>query len=205
MYDISTRAYIVALKATSRLSSREIFSLTGVPTRTIDRIYAKAIERGFEPNASQLTIKDSYFEDAARSGRPPVASPEAAKAILSKVRTDRYGREKSCADIAGELSLEGVDISAVTVWRVLRKSGLRKTKPTRKPGLTKRMRKERLDWCLAHQYWTLEDWKNVIWSDETSVILLHRRGAYRVWRTKEEAFARSVIRERWKGSSEFMF
>ncbi|CAG9944887.1 unnamed protein product [Clonostachys rosea f. rosea IK726] len=90
MYDISTRAYIVALKATSRLSSREIFSLTGVPTRTIDRIYAKAIERGFEPNASQLTIKDSYFEDAARSGRPPVASPEAAKAILSKPRRSRY-------------------------------------------------------------------------------------------------------------------
>jgi hypothetical protein len=69
----------------------------------------------------------------------------------------------------------------------------------------KRMRKERLDWCLAYQHWTLEDWKNVIWSDETSVILLYRRGAYCVWRTKEEAFVRSVIRERWKGSSEFMF
>jgi hypothetical protein len=124
MYDISTRAYIVALKATSRLSSREISSLTGILTRMIDRIYAKAIECGFELNASQLMIKDSYFEDAARSGRPPVAIPEAAKAILSKVRTDRYGREKSCADIAGELSLEGIDISATTVWKVLCKSGL---------------------------------------------------------------------------------
>lgn len=67
------------------------------------------------------------------------------------------------------------------------------------------MRKERLEWCLAHKDWTLEDWKNVIWSDETSIILLHRRGGYRVWRRSDEAFTRSCIRERWKGASEFMF
>lgn len=58
------------------------------------------------------------------------------------------------------------------------------------------MRKERLDWCLARQHWTLEDWKNVIWSDETS-ILIHRRGGYRVWRMPAEKFLRSVIQERW--------
>ena len=45
----------------------------------------------------------------------------------------------------------------------------------------------------------------MIWSDETSVILLHRRGGYRIWRSKDEAFVRSCIRERWKGASEFMF
>ncbi|RYC77279.1 hypothetical protein BFJ63_vAg19847 [Fusarium oxysporum f. sp. narcissi] len=67
------------------------------------------------------------------------------------------------------------------------------------------MRKERLAWCIAHKDWTLEDWKNVIWSDETSVVLLHRRGSYRVWRLPKERFLRSCIRERWKGSSEFMF
>jgi len=34
-----------------------------------------------------------------------------------------------------------------------------------------------------HQDWSLEDWKKVVWSDETSVILGHRRGGVRVWRT----------------------
>lgn len=67
------------------------------------------------------------------------------------------------------------------------------------------MKEDRLKWCLQHQDWTLEDWKNVIWSDETSVVLLHRRGGYRVWRKVDEAFVRSCIRERWKGYSEFMF
>jgi hypothetical protein len=67
------------------------------------------------------------------------------------------------------------------------------------------MKAERLKWCLDYKDWTLEDWKNVIWTDETSVVLLHRRGRYRIWRTSEEAFVRSCIRERWKGYLEFMF
>jgi transposase len=127
------------------------------------------------------------------------------ESIVKKVRRDRYGREKSCADLAGDLSREGVDISATTVWRVLKSAGYNKTKPTRKPGLTKKMKEERLAWCRTHEHWTLDDWKNVIWSDETSVVLNHRRGGYRVWRTRDEAFTKSVIRERWKGYSEFMF
>jgi hypothetical protein len=58
------------------------------------------------------------------------------------------------------------------------------------------MRKIRYEWALAHQYWTLEDWKKVIWSDETSVILGHRRGQVRVWRAADEAYKDTVIRRR---------
>jgi hypothetical protein len=67
------------------------------------------------------------------------------------------------------------------------------------------MRAARLKWCQDHAHWTLDDWKKVIWTDETSVVLNFRRGGYRVWRTAKEAFVKSNIRERWKGYSEFMF
>lgn len=67
------------------------------------------------------------------------------------------------------------------------------------------MKSQRFAFALAHRHWTLEEFKDVIWTDETSVVLLHRRGGYRVWRTKEERFLKSVIRPRWKGASEFMF
>jgi transposase len=203
--DIATRAYIVALKASSGKTSIEISETTGLSVRQVNRIYARAIERGFDPNHRPIHIQDAYLIDAPRSGRPSKQTDEVKNLILAKVRRDRYGREKACADLAADLSLEGYNISAVTIWRILRKAGLKKIKPTRKPGLTKRMKAERLAWCIQHQDWTLEDWKNVIWSDETSVILLHRRGGYRVWRTPQEALLRSCIRERWKGSSEFMF
>jgi hypothetical protein len=41
-------------------------------------------------------------------------------------------------------------------------------KPKR-PHLHARVAKLRLDWALAHQNWTLEDWRHIIWSDECSV------------------------------------
>lgn len=199
---LSTRALIVCLKSPFvGKSTSEIAEETGLSARTINSIYARAIERGFEPNAP-LRIDDRFLVDAPRSGRP---RKEVAETLIQKVRRDRYGREKSCADLAGDLSQEGINISATTVWRVLKKAGFKKTKPTRKPGLTQKMRAERLQWCKDHEQWTLEDWKNVIWSDETSVVLLHRRGGYRLWRTSDEAVVRSCIRERWKGYSEFMF
>ena len=93
----------------------------------------------------------------------------------------------------------------MTIWRCLKRLGFKKTKPTRKPGLTKKMKEDRLQWCLNHEDWTLDDWKNVIFTDETSVVLNQRRGGYRLWRTPDEAFIKSYIRERWKGYSEFIF
>ena len=45
---ISTRAYIVALKVESSKTSGEIAGLVGVSQRTVNLIYARAIERGFD-------------------------------------------------------------------------------------------------------------------------------------------------------------
>ena len=53
--------------------------------------------------------------------------------------------------------------------------------------------------------WTLEKWKNVIWTDETSVQIGGVRGKRRVWRKPGEAFHPHVITRRWKGFSEFMW
>jgi hypothetical protein len=79
---------------------------------------------------------------------------------------------------------KGIQVSGRTVHRILRKHSFRKSKPTKKPGLSAAQKKARLDWCLAHQHWTLEDWKKVI---------------------SKEGFDETVIRPRWKGFSEFMF
>jgi len=121
--------------------------------------------------------------------------------VLSKVRGDRFAREKTCAQIATEVR----GVSDIPVWRILRASGFRKTKPTRKPALTEAMKKARLQFALDHKDWTIEDRKKVIWSDETSVVIGFRRGGYKVWRTPQERFTKSCVRPRWKGYSEFMF
>jgi transposase len=153
MYDVSTRAAVLVLKSPSGgKSTPEIEGIIGIPKSTINRIYARAIERGFDPNTRPLIIKDAYLEDAPRSGRPTKQTEVVKETTKEKVSFDRYGREKTCADLAGELSHElNIDISATTVFRCLKSLGYKKTKPTRKPGLTKRMKEERLRWCLEHQ------------------------------------------------------
>jgi len=64
---------------------------------------------------------------------------------------------------------------------------------------------KRYAFALRYQHWTLEDWKSVIWTDETSDVLGHRRGSYRVWRRLDERCTKSCVRERWKRYSKFMF
>lgn len=63
----------------------------------------------------------------------------------------------------------------------------------------------RYQFALRYKDQTLEDWKAVIWSNETSVILGHRQGGHRVQRTSKEAHNPYVKRTRQKGHSEFMF
>jgi transposase len=194
-WDIATKAQVVTLKAL-KMGNDEITRITGVGKSTIHSIYDRALERGFKPGQA---VKDEFVEHSKGAGRPKIQDAKADE-VLQIITRDKAGREKTCAILASE-SL----VSASTVWRILKSLGMRKTKPTRKPGLTKKMKDDRLAFCKAYEHWTLEDWKAVIWSDETSVVVGQRRGSLRVWRRPWERFNRSCIRPRWKGYSDFMF
>lgn len=57
--DIATRALVVALKAPcGGKTSAEIAALTGLSPRTVNSIYARAVERGFDPHQLPLTLRD---------------------------------------------------------------------------------------------------------------------------------------------------
>lgn len=113
--DIATRALAVTLKAPcSGKSSAEVAAITGLPIRTINSIYTRAIERGFEPNSVPLVIRDEWLQDASRSGRPAKQGAD-NEDVLTKVHPDRYGRERTCADIVGDLSLHRHNISAMAL------------------------------------------------------------------------------------------
>jgi transposase len=145
-HDNATRALVVALRASGK-TTNEVISLTGISKQTINATYAQAIEQGFNPHERPLKLKDKHIEDSPQSGRL-LKQDKATEKVLNLVRSNCYGRERACANLAGALSQEGFDILAATVWRVLRKAGFRKTKLTRKPRLTKQMKKDCLNWCL---------------------------------------------------------
>ena len=55
-----------------------------------------------------------------------------------------------------------------TLKRMLEPSGITNWKCRRRPHLTEAAAKKRLAWCKARQRWTLEQWRQYMWSDECS-------------------------------------
>ena len=127
-------------------STAAVQQKTGIPPRTANRIRATAEKRGFRP-AEDPRILEVYVEDRKRLGRPMAITEAVEQKLLANIREDNAGREKSSEVLAYE-----VGISRTSALRILKKHGLTNVKPTRKPGLTARMKADRLRFCLNHAH-----------------------------------------------------
>lgn len=155
--------------------------------------------RGYDPDKDPRILV-SYVEDAPRSGRPTVCTWERTQQLIAEVTGSKAGCSKTCRELGQKLG-----VSAKSAHRILRREKFKSCKESTKPGLTEAIREARLAFCKAHEGWTLEDWKNIIWTDKTSVVLGCRRGKYCIWRRKHECYLKTCVRSRWKGASEFIW
>jgi Transposase len=176
---------------------------TGVSKSSVYKLRTKAISRGWMLGD---IVEPEHVDDAPRLGRPKT-STATALFIIETMTKNSTTRGWSCACIAAEVTrTPGRQlVSPSTVYRVLTENGYGVFKRTVKPGLTEEAKKARLAFCLEHKDWTIEDWKNVIFLDETSVVLGGVRGNRRCWRKKEERYHVHCTVRRWKGRKEFMW
>jgi transposase len=98
------RVTVVALRAYTTKTSSEIAKIVDLSVTTVNRIYARAIERGFDPIHTK--ISDEYVQDAPRSGQPTKQDPKTIDTILSKVRLDRFARKHTLI-LLGNLARKG--------------------------------------------------------------------------------------------------
>ncbi len=84
-------------------------------------------------------------------------------------------------------------ISECTTRGTLKQMGSSSRRPHRVPLLSAKNRKRRLKFAQAHQNWTIEDWKNVAWSDESRFLLRHSDGRVRIWRKVHESIDPSCL------------
>ncbi len=78
-------------------------------------------------------------------------------------------------------------ISERTTRRTMKQMCYSSRRPHRVTLLSAKNRKRRLQFTQAHQNWTIEDWKNVAWSDESLFLLQHSGGRVRIWRKEHES------------------
>ena len=80
------------------------------------------------------------------------------------------GKVNTTVDVIKTLStITSHSISTQTTQRYLKNYGLKAVVKGKKPLLSKKHWQAYLDFTLAYQYWTMEDWKKVVWSDETKI------------------------------------
>ena len=64
---------------------------------------------------------------------------------------------------------------------------------TKRPLLSAKHHKACFDFAYAHKDWTLDDWKRVIWSDETKINRLGSDGRKWVWKKSGERLSDRLV------------
>jgi transposase len=110
-----------------------------------------------------------------------------ARQIRLTIRHITSGRIDTAAKVAKHLhEVERVQVSASTVQRTLRKAGMKSTVKQKKPLFKPQHIRERLAFAQRHKDWTIEDWKRVIWSDETKINRFGADGRKWCWKKPGE-------------------
>ena len=80
------------------------------------------------------------------------------------------GKVDTAAEIAQSLKdCTKTKVSTDTVHCALKEAGMKAMTKKKKPCLLPRHVCQQLGFAIKYQHWTVEDWKHVIWSDETKI------------------------------------
>lgn len=125
-----------------------------------------------------------------RSGRPPKITPRAQRRLIQEVTKDPTTTSK---ELQASLASVKVSVHASTIRKRLSKNGLHGRVPRRKPLLSKKNIKARLNFSKTHLDDPQDFWDNILWTDETKVELFGRCVSHYIWRKRNTAFQKKNI------------
>jgi transposase len=101
------------------------------------------------------------LETQHAGGRPRKTNQFTDRRIVKFVKVNPFA---SARDTIRHLEL---DVSESTVKRRLLLAGLSSYRAAKKPFISPKNRKARLEFAKRHLYWTVEQWRRILWSDES--------------------------------------
>ncbi|GBO39366.1 hypothetical protein AVEN_69439-1 [Araneus ventricosus] len=154
-------------------SISEIVRELGLSRSTLARVYRKYTDGG------------EKTRDRANCKGHLALNERGVRWLIHIVRSQR---SQTLAQITTQLD-QGASrtTSKQTIQRSLHGVCFGSRRLARVPLLNTHHRAARLDWAREHREWTLEDWEQVAWSDESRLGLLHFDGRLRIWRQAHEA------------------
>src|SRR5215469_8379551 len=125
------------------------------------------------------------------TGCPSKLSSTDQHAVIAQIKTGKASNAVQASDHINSIISEPV--SSHTIRRVLKKHSFKAVVKKKKPLLSARHRKARLAFAQKYQEWTMEDWKRVIWSDETKINRFGSDGREWVWKEKRKGLIQREV------------
>ena len=124
------------------------------------------------------------LENKHRSGRPKITSAR-SDTLLS--RMVKRNRRQSLSDLLVEFNTSNANpVSKRTLKRRIHDLGYKRCAVGKRTTISCVNRARRIQWCRNHTRWGVEsDWKKIIFTDETKIVLGKDRKVY-VWRKSDE-------------------
>ena len=151
-----TRHKIITLSENTDKTHQQIADIVGVNRSTVSRVIQRQQESG-----------DCTTHYANCGGQNKKFNERDLRHIKNLVVANPRA---SANDIKQQLGAAG-DVGISTMKRAIIEAGCKTRKPCKKPILSEYHKQRRLAWAENHRDWTLEQWKKVLWSDETMIHL----------------------------------
>ena len=139
-------------------------------------------------------VQTGSTEDLPCNGRPRVTTPAQDRYILNQHLRNRFLTATATASVTP--GTHNPRISAQTVRNCLAENSLRARRPYVGTVLTDRHRHDRLQWADRHINWTRQDWRRILFSDESRFALSNSDGRIRVYRRRNERYTDCCVLQR---------
>lgn len=160
---------------------RETARIVGVSLSTVQRV-----RQQFQDTGSNLR--------RPTTGRPRCTTAREDRYLINTMLRNRF--LTGTALTHHFLGLGGSNPSAWTVRRRLAEGNLKPFRPANGLKLERHHRTARRLYARDHVDWTIEDWTNVLFSDESKFMLYEHDGRAKVYRRPGERFMQACIEEK---------
>lgn len=161
-------------------SQRRVATELGVSQSVVGRLWHRYLETGSSARRPQ-------------SGRPRATTERQDRSLVLMAKRRRFDSATTLNRDFRETS--NTTISAQTVRNRLHAADLHARRPVVRPPLTVRHRRDRLQFAQERAGWRLNDYRNILFTDESKFCLDFHDGRRRVWRTQGERFSDCCIAE----------
>lgn len=196
IFNFSLLRQSAAMARRRELSLEERAQLVGLHEAGLsmnDIAKKKKVSRKAVQDAVKRYRETGSVENRSRSGRPK--STTAAEDRLLR-RESLADRQKTSPVLAtGFRESTGKALHPSTVRRRLLSFGLRGYVAAKKPLIRPDNKKKRLAWARQHVHWTEDQWKKVLWSDESPFQVFNTKGRVFVRRYQHEKYRDECLRK----------